>query len=552
MGNQTRTGGQLLVESLLNLGARHGFGVPGESYLAVLDAMHDAQNRFQFVICRHEGGAGFAAAAYGKLMRAPGLAFVTRGPGATNASIGVHTAMQDSAPMILFVGQVGQHQQGREAFQEVDYRAFFGPIAKWATEITSPDRIPEVLQRAWTSAISGRPGPVVVALPEDVLSGATEAEPLSAPIQIAEPAPSDQGLDQILADLSEAAHPLILMGGGGWQPEGSKALQAFAEAAQIPVATAFRYNDQFDNASDVYSGDAGVGMPQNVRSLIETADVILAVNIRFGEMTTDAYTLFDVPRPKQRILHVHLSPDEIGKIYTPEIAVQAGPNAFSKALAARIPSKTWPDWAQACRAAFLASLTAKPQPSPVDMGLVMTFLRDRLPGDVIVASGAGNFTAWPNKYLVYGPDQRALAPQSGAMGYGLPAAIAAKVACPDRLVLCFAGDGDIQMQLAELGTAAQAGAVPIILILNNGSYGTIRMHQERRFPGRVSGTQLENPDFASIARAYGIHGERVETTEGFAEAFERAVASRSGAVLDLNVSLDAITPNEHLDDLKAE
>ncbi len=551
MGSQTRTGGQLLVESLLNLGACHGFGVPGESYLAVLDALHDAQNRFQFVICRHEGGAGFAAAAYGKLMGVPGLAFVTRGPGATNASIGVHTAMQDSAPMILFVGQVGQHQQGREAFQEVDYRAFFGPIAKWATEITAPDRVPEVLQRAWTTAISGRPGPVVVALPEDVLSGTTSADPLSAPIRIAEAAPGSESLGQIAAALAGAEHPLIIAGGGGWRPEGRAALQSLAETAQIPVTTAFRYNDLIDNRSPVYAGDAGVGMPGNVRSMIETADAILALNIRFGEMTTDAYRLFGVPKPRQRILHVHASADEIGKIYTPEIAVQAGPNAFALALAYHgiAPSPSRGVWAKACHAGFLASLEAPSQPSPVDMAQVTVHLQKVLPENAILTNGAGNFTAWPNKFFAYGPDQTLLAPQSGAMGYGLPAAIAAKVAHPDRLVLCFAGDGDLQMQLAELGTAAQAGSVPIILVLNNGSYGTIRMHQERHFPGRVSGTGLQNPDFSTIAQAYGIHGERVETTDDFEAAFARAMASPTGTILDLNTSLEAITATERLSDL---
>jgi acetolactate synthase-1/2/3 large subunit len=545
-----RNGGKILVECLAALGARHSFGVPGESYLAVLDALYDTQGTLDFTLCRNEGGAGFMAAAYGKLTGSPGICFVTRGPGATNASIGVHTAMQDSAPMILFVGQVGTDQRGREAFQEVDYRAVFGGLAKWAVEIEATDRIPEILARAWSTALSGRPGPVVVALPEDVLSGDTAVPALIGPARIHEPAPSEEAMDDAIGALSEAQRPVIIMGGGGWTETGASDLQAFADAADIPVLAAFRYQDRYDNNAPTYAGEAGVGMSPETQNLIRQADVILAIGIRFGEMTTGAYTLLDVPEPAQRLIHVHGSAREIGKIYIPEVAIHAGPNAFAAALRLETLSGPWEGWCRSARKGYEASFELPPQPSPVDMGEVTAFLRDRLPSDVILTNGAGNFTVWPNKFFRFGPEQRLLAPQSGAMGYGLPAAIAAKVSEPDRMVVCFAGDGDIQMNIEELGTAMQAGAQPIILILNNGSYGTIRMHQERTFPGRVSATALVNPDFTALAQAYGFHAERVETTAEFEAAFERAAASETGAVLDLNVSAEAMSPRETLSQMR--
>ncbi|HMO72236.1 MAG TPA: thiamine pyrophosphate-binding protein [Paracoccaceae bacterium] len=537
-----RNGGQLLVESLLALGATKGFGVPGESYLAVLDALHDTRGRLDFVLCRNEGGAAFMAAAWGKLTGSPGLCFVTRGPGVTNASIGIHTAMQDSAPMLCFVGQVGPDMRGREAFQEIDYRAVFGTMAKWAVEIDAVDRLPEILSRAWITATTGRPGPVVIALPEDMLTALGDAEPLSGPVRIAEPAPAAETTDAALALLAAAARPLILMGGCNWTDAGRAALQGFAEASDIPAVAAFRYQDQFDNFSPVYAGEAGVGMPANVKRLIREADVILAVNVRFGEMTTDAYTLLSVPVPTQTLIHVHASDREIGKVYRPALGIQAGPNAFAAAL--RPVAGPWADWRARARSEWEAGFDLPPQPSPVDMGLVTAHLRDVLPDDAILTNGAGNFTVWPNKFYKFGAGARLLAPQSGAMGYGLPAAIAARVAHPDRVVVCFAGDGDFQMTCAELGTAMQAGAQPIVLILNNGIYGTIRAHQERTYPERVSATTLENPDFTMLARSYGFHAERVERTGDFPAAFARARASRSGAVLDLVTAAGAVTPRQ--------
>lgn len=539
-----RHGGRVLVESLVALGARRAFGVPGESYLAVLDALHDTQGTLDFVNCRNEGGAAFMAAAWGKLMGSPGICMVTRGPGVTNASIGIHTAMQDSAPMICFVGQVGTDMKGREAFQEIDYRAVFGTIAKWATEIDDVDRIPEILSRAWTMALTGRPGPVVVALPEDMLTSETDVPALTGPLRVAEPAPDAEALADARAMLAAAERPLIVLGGCNWTGEGRAAMQAFAEASDIPVVAAFRYQDMFDNHSPVYSGEAGVGMPAHVKSLITQADCILAVNIRFGEMTTDGYTLLSVPDPVQRLIHCHPSALEIGKIYRPDIAMVCGPNALARALTP--VSGNWATWSRAARAGYEATFDLPPQPSPVDMGVVTAHLRGRLDADAIITNGAGNFAYWPNKAMKYGKDSRLLAPQSGAMGYGVPAAIAARIAHPGRQVLCFAGDGDFQMNFQELATAAQYDAGPVILILNNGIYGTIRAHQERHYPARVSGTQMVSPDFSMIARAYGFHGERVERTEDFPAALERALASPTGAVLDLNTSAEALTPRQSL------
>ena len=544
-----RNGGQLLVESLIALGARKSFGVPGESYLAVLDALHDTKGKLDYILCRNEGGAAFMAAAYGKLTNTPGLCFVTRGPGATNASIGVHTAMQDSAPMLLFIGQVGTDMTGREAFQEIDYRAMFGTVAKWAVQIDQVERIPEILARAWTVASTGRPGPVVIALPEDMLTSLTDKAPLTAPAKIASPAPQAETMATAQQMLKAAKKPVILMGGTNWSETGRAALQNFAEHSDIPVVAAFRYQDQFDNFSSAFVGEAGVGMLPHVKALIRDADLILAINVRFGEMTTDGYTLLNVPVPQQKLIHVHPSDAEIGKIYVPDLGVHACPSSFAQSL--QPVSGAWADWRKAARDAYLASFDAPAQPSPVDMVAVMTYLRDRMPEDVILTNGAGNFTVWPNKFAKFGAKARLLAPQSGAMGYGVPAAIAAKVAEPEHMVICFAGDGDFQMNCQELGSAMQAGAQPIILILNNGIYGTIRAHQEKHYPARVSGTTMENPDFVTLAKSYRFHAERVETTADFAAAFERAAASKTGAILELNISPEALTPRQTLSQMRA-
>lgn len=543
-----RNGGRLLVECLIALGATKSFGVPGESYLAVLDALHDTHGKLDYVLCRNEGGAAFMASAYGKLTGSPGICFVTRGPGVTNASIGVHTAMQDSSPMILFVGQVGTDMRGREAFQEIDYRAVFGTMAKWAVEIDDVERLPEIIARAWTTALTGRPGPVVIALPEDMLTTLTDVAALSGPARVFEAAADADALAEAQSMLAAARRPVVLIGGANWSADGRAALQAFAETSDIPVVAAFRFQDQFDNGSPVFVGEAGVGMVPHVKTLIRDADLILAINVRFGEMTTDGYTLLSVPEPKQKLIHVHGSDREIGKIYVPSLGIHAGPNAFAKTLS---PVKgDWAMWRSQARQSYEGTFTAPAQPGPVDMVEVSRWLREALPDDVILTNGAGNFTVWPNKFFKFGPKARLLAPQSGAMGYGLPAAIAAKVVFPDRTVVCFAGDGDFQMNCQELGTAMQAGAQPIVLILNNGIYGTIRAHQERHYPARVSGTNIENPDFVGIARAYGFHAERVGATGDFAGAFGRALASATGAVLELDISPEAITPRQTLSQMR--
>lgn len=434
-------------------------------------------------------------------------------------------------------------------FREFDYRAVFGTMAKWVVEVDRVERLPELVSCAWTVALGGQPGPVVVALPEDMLAALTDVPPLTHPVPISEPAPDVVALGTALDMMAGASRPLILLGGCNWRAEGKVALQAFAEASDIPVLVDFRCHDLIDNHAGVYAGEAGVGMPAHVARLLREADVIFAVNSSFGEMTADAYTLLAVPDPVQRLIHVHADAAELGKIYRPTLGITAGPNRFAAALS---PVKgDWGAWRAGAREGYVASLEAPPQPSPVDMAAVSAHLRTVLPPDVIVTNGAGNFAVWPNKHLVYGPDARLLAPQSGAMGYGVAAAVAAKIACPDRLVVCFAWDGDFQMTGAELATARQAGAAVVILILNNGIYGTIRAHQERHFPARVSGTDMVNPDFVLLAQAHGLHAERVSSTADFADAFTRACASPAGAVLDLVISAEALTPRASLSQIRA-
>ena len=545
-------GGHLLVECLKRHGVELAFGVPGESYLAVLDALHDARNAIHFVNARQEGGAVFMAAAYGKLTGRTGVAMVTRGPGATNASIGVHTAMQDSTPMVLFVGQVASTDIGREAFQEIDYRAFFGPVAKWVCEIDRAERIPELVMRAFAVAASGRPGPVVVSLPEDVLTHETDAE-AGEPVEIAEPHPGERQVARALDLLRGAERPLIIAGGGGWNEEGRAALQAFAEAADLPVAVTFRCQDMIDNGSPSYVGDAGLGKAPYMSELLDEADVILALGVRFGETLTDGYRRFAMPEPKQRIVHVHASADELGKIVRPELAIHAGVNTTLAALrdGGAVDGSRWAERTRQAHATWRSALDAPAQDAALDMAAVMRHLRDVLPKDAIVTSGAGNFSIWNNKHLDYPAGRRMVSPQSGSMGYGVPAAVVARMVHPERLALCFAGDGDFQMTGMELATAAQEKAAPVVLVVNNGMYGTIRMHQERDFPERVVGTELKNPDFSKMAESFGMAGERVERTEDFPAAFERAVASPTGAVIDLVVNPDYLTPARTVADWRA-
>ncbi len=535
-----KTGGQVLVDCLRAQGVNRAFGVPGESYLAVLDALYDTPE-IEMIGNRNEGGAAYMACAHGQLTGEPGVCFVTRGPGATNASIGIHTAMQSSVPMVMFIGQIETGMKDREAFQEIDYRAFFGPIAKWVTEIEHADRIPEIVARAFSVAKSGRPGPVVIGLPEDVLRDMTAA--VAGPrVVVPEAAPSGEAISEMLRLLGAAERPLAIIGGGGWNDAGRRAFRRFVEANDIPVMCAFRYQDILDNNSPCFVGDAGLGKFPQALQTIKDADLIFAVNIRFGECTTDGYELFDLPKMSTPLIHTYGADSELNKIYTADLPVLAGPNELFKALAEVDLGREPSTWRHDARVAFEESLTVPLQPGGVDMRTVMDQMMEVLPEDVIITNGAGNFSIWHTKFYLFGEKARHLAPQSGAMGYGLPAAIAAKAECPERTVICVAGDGDFQMNEQELGAAMQHGIAPVVLILNNGTYGTIRMHQEREYPSRVSFTDIKNPDFVTLAKAYDFHGERVERTEDFPAAFERALASKTGAVVELIVSPESITP----------
>ncbi len=547
-----RTGAEILVRQLAIHGADTVYCVPGESYIAALDALRGARDSIRLVVCRHEGGAANMAEAYGKLTGRPGICFVTRGPGATNASIGVHTAFQDSTPLLLLIGQVARGHRGREAFQEVDYRAMFAPLAKWATEVDDPARLPELVSRAFTTAVSGRPGPVVLALPEDMLaerSGVADAGPYRA-VQ-AHPGAGELGAMREL--LAGASRPLVIVGGGGWTEQASRDTLAFAEASNLPTGASFRCQDYVDNHSRVYAGDVGLAIEPKLAARIREADLVLAVGTRLGEATTSGYTLLDVPRPRQRLVHVHPGADELGRVYQADVAVNSGLPAFAAAAAALAPvdGSRWSAWTEAARADYLESLRHRPQPGDLDLGEVLAHLRDRLPDDAILTNGAGNFSVWCHRYYQFRRYRTQLGPTSGAMGYGVPAAVAAKLLHPERIVVCFSGDGDFLMNGQELATAVQYGAGVVVLVINNGMYGTIRMHQERAFPGRPHGTDLVNPDFAAFARSFGAHGEAVERTADFAAAFERALAAGGPALLELRVDPEAITPKATLSEIRA-
>ena len=548
-----RSGGQILVASLLAQGATHAFGVPGESFLDVLDALHDVRDRLQFYICRQEGGAAYMAEAYGKLTGKPGLLFVTRGPGATNAAIGIHTAAQDSSPLIAFIGQVGTDMMDREAFQEIDYRQMFGPVAKWAAQIDRAERIPEYVAHAWRMAISGRPGPVVLALPEDMLTAKAVCE--DAPrVEAVSSAPSPASSAAAHALLRNAAAPLVIVGGSRWDRASCDALMRFAEASGLPVAAAFRHQDLFDNRHPQYAGDVGIGINPKLAARVRDADVLLVIGERLGEMTTSGYTLLQAPLPRQRLVHVHPSPDELGRVYQPEVAIASTPGEFLAAMEA-MPPLARTEWREQCSAAnadYAAWRAPRPVPGDVDMWRIMLWLDERLPDDAILTNGAGNYTVWVHRLYRYRSFRTELAPYSGAMGYGVPAAVAAKAVHADRIVVSFNGDGCYLMNGQELATAVQYGLAVIFVVIDNGMYGTIRMHQERNYPGRVSGTDLVNPDFAALARAYGAHGETVVRTEEFAPAFERALAAGRPALLHVKIDPQALTMSASLDAIRAQ
>jgi acetolactate synthase-1/2/3 large subunit len=560
MRERNRTGGQVVVEQLRLNGVEAAFCVPGESFLAVLDALYDAPIRL--LTCRHEAAAANMAVAYGKLTGRPGVCLVTRGPGATQASVGVHTAAQDSAPLLLLVGQVARGARGREAFQELDVPAVFGPLAKWAATADAPDRLPELLARAVQVAVSGRPGPVVLALPEDVLAARTRVAD-ARPVRPVAPGAAPADLARLRELLGQARRPLVIAGGPGWTEAAAADLKAVAEASRLPVAVAFRSQDVLDNRSPSYVGDLGTSANPALGERVRGADLLLAVGPRLGEITTGGYRLLEAPVPRQRLVHVHPGLAELGRVYQPDLAVNAAVAPFLSALRSvpAVGGNTWAAWTEAARANYLAWVRPWPAqvptgrdaadgPGPVDLGQALTWLRDRLPDDAIVASGAGNYTAWVHRYFQFRRHGTQLAPKSGAMGFGLPAALAAKVVHPRRPVVAVAGDGDFLMTGQELATAVQHRLDVVVLVVNNGMYGTIRMHQERAYPGRVIATGLDNPDFPALAEAYGAAGETVADTAAFPAAFERALAAGRPALLELRVDPEAITPGMTLGALR--
>ena len=548
-----RTGGDILVANLLAQGATHAFGVPGESYLAVLDALHDVADRLPFIVCRQEGGAAYMAEAYGKLTGRPGIALVTRGPGATNAAVGILTAAQDSTPLILLVGQVGTDMVDREAFQEIDYRRMYGSVAKWAAQIDRAERIPEYVAHAYRVAMGGRPGPVVLALPEDML--VARADVHDAPRVEAIPlAPTADQVTAVRGALARAERPLVLVGGSRWDAAACASLRGFAERTGLPVACAFRHQDLLDNRHASYVGDVGIGINPKLAARVRDADVLLVVGERLGEMTTSGYALLDVPVPRQTLIHVHPGSDELGRVYQPAIAINATPLDFLAALGADT-SCARPGWnalTVAAHADYEAWRAPRPVPGDVDLWQIVRWLDLRLPGDAIVTNGAGNYATWMHRVFRYRGFRSQLAPYSGSMGYGVPAAVAAKAVHRDRLVLSWNGDGCFQMNGQELATAVQYGLAIVFCVIDNGMYGTIRMHQERTYPARVSGTTLVNPDFAALARAYGAHGETVTRTADFAPAVERALAASGPALLHVKVDPQALTMGASLDALRAQ
>ncbi|HEX3468477.1 MAG TPA: thiamine pyrophosphate-binding protein [Candidatus Elarobacter sp.] len=550
----SRTAARALVEVLVANDVDTIFCVPGESYIAVLDALYDAPS-IRLITCRHEAGAANMAEAYGKLTGRPGICMVTRAPGATHASIGVHTARQDSTPMIVFVGQVERAMRGREAFQEIDYAQVFGGLAKWAAEIDDAGRVPELVSRAFRVAMSGRPGPVVLALPEDVLVAETGAAALGRAARVAaHPGPDE--LVRLRAMLAAADRPLVVLGGSGWDEDACAAMQRFAARNALPVACTFRRQALFDNRDQHYAGDLGLGPNPALAARVRDADLVVAIGTRLSEIPTGGYTLIEAPRPKQRLVHVHADPDELGRVFEPDLAINAGPAELARALDGIAPLGTsrFADWTAAARRDYEAAL----QPGPaardgyVDMTHVVRHLNTALPDDAIVCNGAGNFNTWLHRYFQFKRFGTQLGPASGAMGYGVPAAIAAKLRHPDRAVIAFTGDGDFVMSGHELATAMQFGANVVVLVADNGMYGTIRMHQERHYPGRTIGTELRNPDLVAYARAYGAHAARVESNDAFGPALAEALAAGVPALLALRTDPDAINTRTTLSKIRAE
>ncbi len=557
MTHPSRSGGQILVDALKIHGVDTAFGVPGESYLDVLDALHDSDIRF--IINRQEGGAAFMAEAYGKMTGKPGICFVTRGPGATNASIGVHTAYQDSTPMILFIGQVGNDFMDREAFQEIDYRRMYGQMAKWVTQIDRADRIPEYMARAFQVATSGRPGPVVLALPEDMLIDVASVADTRCytPVQAS---PAQAQIDTLRSMLAQAKRPLVLLGGGTWNGQACADLAQFAEANALPVGCTFRFQDLLDNAHPNYVGDVGIGINPKLAARVRDADLLIAIGPRLGEMTTSGYSLLASPVPKQRLVHFHADAEELGSVYQAELMINSGAPQACAMLAAMAPvdADAWKASVAEARAELAAYQEQPPifkdGQAPLDLWQVVQQLMAAVPKDTIITNGAGNYASWAHRFYRYGGMRTQLAPTNGAMGYGVPSGVAAKIIDPARTVVTFAGDGEYMMNGQELATAVQYKAGVVIIVFNNSMFGTIRMHQERDYPGRVSGTTLHNPDFAALAQAYGAHGEVVTTTEQFGPALARALAHTREqslpALIELRYDGNLITPNATLETIR--
>ncbi len=554
--------GHLLVDCLIAQGVSHAFGVPGESYLAVLDGLHERRAQIEFVTCRQEGGAAFMAEAHGKLTGRPGVCMVTRGPGATNASIGLHTAFQDSTPMVLLIGDVASDCRDREAFQEMDYNSFFGPstkgLAKRVERIDHADRIPEYIARAFATAMNGRPGPVVLVLPEDMLVCQTSAQPLPR-VEAVQSWGDPAAFESLRSMLLHAQRPLVLAGGGGWTPASALALQQFAEQWQLPVANAFRFQDTFDNHHPLYAGDVGIGLGPKLAERVKNSDLIIAVGPRLGEMTSGGYTLLQAPKPVQKLIHLHASPEELNRVYQADLAVHATMNAaaFSlQALAPPTPSEvSWAAWTADAHADYLGNLQPQPLPGDIDMPALVAVVQKHLPADAVLTNGAGNFASWTHRFfkhhgLVKGHKTQ-LAPTVGAMGYGVPAGIAAAITT-GRVVLTIAGDGDFLMNGQELATAVQHGAKTIVVLINNGMYGTIRMHQERDYPTHSTGTRLQNPDFTALARAYGYAADRVTHTAQFEIALQAALAREEGTVIEVMLDADVISTRVTLSSITQE
>ncbi len=545
-----RHGGKILIDQLEAQGSTAAFTVPGESFLAALDGLHDS-NRIKTVICRQEGGAAMMAEAWGKVTGEPGICFVTRGPGAANAMAGLHVAQQDSTPMIMFLGLPGEKHEDREAFQEIETKQLFSSFVKWAAVIRSTARIPEYVSHAFHMAKNGRPGPVVLGLPEDMLSSFGETSDAKA-ARYAAPAPSDRDVEELRAALAKAKNPLMIVGGPGWSRDIQKSVEAFAERYDLPVACAFRFQDYIDNRHPNYVGHAGIGLDAKLANAIKGADVLIVVGARLGEMTTSTYTLVDIPNPSQFLVHVHPSGNELGSVYRADLPINATAETFARALdALGKPAATpWSALRKELRASYEESLTPLATPGSVQFAEVVRTVSDMIPEGSIVTNGAGNYAGFVHKYTQYKGYRSQLAPTSGSMGYGLPAAIAAKLADPTRTVVNYAGDGCFMMTSQEIATAVQYGLNVITIIANNGMYGTIRMHQEKHYPNRVAGTELVNPDFAAYARAFGAHGETVEHTADFKPAFERALASNKPAIIECRVDPEALTPKQTMSQIR--